>query len=79
MNETGSSQSDANLKALEDFVAGNEDPDRLEAPLNLFNIFEAIRVIRQELRDSDFLAFLPGPRGNRPARTLRPAPQHPSR
>src|SRR3712207_3798178 len=51
-------------KALEDFVVGNEDLERLEALLDRFNIFEAIGVVRQELRHSDFLAYLFDPRGN---------------
>lgn len=32
-------------------------PGRLEALLDRFNILEALGVVRQELRHSDFLAF----------------------
>ena len=50
--------------ALEAFVVNNEDLERLEALLAQFNIFEAIGVVRQELRHSDFLAFLLNPAQN---------------
>lgn len=49
---------------LEDFVVGNRDLERLEALLAEFNIFEAVGAVRQELRHSDFLAFLLDPRAN---------------
>jgi len=52
------------LKALETLVVDNPDLERLEALLDLFNIFEAIGAIRQELRHSDFLAFLLSPQQN---------------
>jgi len=44
-----------------DFVVDNAELDRLEALLDQFNLFEAIGVARQELRHSDFLAFLLDP------------------
>jgi hypothetical protein len=56
-----SGQDDA--KALEALVVDNADLERLEALLDQFNIFEAIGAVRQELRHSDFLAFLLNPRG----------------
>jgi hypothetical protein len=43
---------------LENFVVGNRDLERLERLLNEFSIFEALGAVRQELRHSDFLAFL---------------------
>lgn len=49
---------------LESFVVNNPDLERLEALLAEFNIFEALGAIRQELRHSDFLAFLLDPAGN---------------
>lgn len=49
---------------LEGFVVRNRDLERLEALLAEFNIFEAIGAVRQELRHSDFLAFLLDPRAN---------------
>ncbi len=52
------------MKALEAFLVGNADLERLEALLGRFNIFEAIGVVRQELRHSDLLAFLLDPRGS---------------
>jgi hypothetical protein len=57
------SQADTDLKALEDFLVGNQDLERLEALLDRFNILEALGVVRQELRHSDFLRFLLDPRG----------------
>lgn len=47
--------------ALEAFVVENSDLERLEALLDQFNVFEAIGAVRQELRHSDFLAFLLNP------------------
>src|SRR5216684_247249 len=51
-------------KALETLVVDNLDLERLEALLDQFNIFEAIRAVRQELRHSDFIAFLLDPQEN---------------
>lgn len=48
-------------KLLESFVVGNCELERLEALLSQFNIFEAVGAVRQELRHSDFLAFLLDP------------------
>jgi hypothetical protein len=54
-----------------DFTTANADLEALEADpdlmhlgslLNRFNIFEAIGAVRQELRHSDFLAFLLNPK-----------------
>ena len=49
---------------LESFVVNNPELERLEALLAEFNIFEAVGAVRQELRHSDFLAFLLDPTGN---------------
>lgn len=57
-------EDDLDRKALEDFVIDNEEFVGLEALLDQFNLFEAIGVIRQELRHSDFLAFLLDPQQN---------------
>jgi hypothetical protein len=43
---------------LERFVVDNRDLERLESLLSQFNVFEAVGVVRQELRHSDFLAFM---------------------
>jgi hypothetical protein len=51
-------------QALEAFVVENTDLETLEGLLEQFNIFEALGVVRQELRTSDFLAFLLDPRQN---------------
>ncbi len=58
------SQAELDLKALEDFLVGNRDLERPEALLDRFNILEALGVVRQELRHSDFLAYLMDPRDN---------------
>jgi hypothetical protein len=52
---------DSDLQALERLVVDNPDLERLEALLDQFNIFEAIGAVHQELRHSDFLAFLLNP------------------
>lgn len=44
-------------KLLEDLI-NSDDLKQLETLLAGFNIFEALRAVRQELRHSDFLAFL---------------------
>jgi hypothetical protein len=62
--ENDTSPSHRDRKALQTFLVGNKDLDRLEALLDRFNILEALGVVRQELRHSDFLAFLMDPRGN---------------
>ncbi|MBI3980347.1 MAG: hypothetical protein HY331_19405 [Chloroflexi bacterium] len=49
-------------QALEVLVVDNPDLERLEALLDQFNISEAVGALRQELRHSDFLAFLLNPR-----------------
>lgn len=62
--EVGASQIKEDRKALEAFVRGNYDLEHLESLLYRFNIFEATGFIRQELRHSDFLAFLLNPQGS---------------
>jgi hypothetical protein len=48
-------------KCLEALVVDNADLERLESLANQFNIFEVIGAVRQELRHSDFLAYLLNP------------------
>lgn len=48
-------------QALEALIIDNPELERLEALLGQFNLFEAIGAVRQELRHSDFLAFLLDP------------------
>lgn len=48
-------------QALEALLIDNPDLEQLKALLDQFNIFEAVGVVRQELRHSDFLAFLLDP------------------
>lgn len=51
-------------RALEEFIVNNPELEQLENLLAEFNIFEAIGAVRQELRHSDFLAFLLNPAEN---------------
>jgi len=51
----------SNRQALEAFLLDNPELEQLEALLDEFNIFEAIGAVRQEVRHSDFLAFLLNP------------------
>lgn len=46
---------------LEQFVVDNRELERLEGLLASFNIFEALNIVWQELRHSDFLAYLLNP------------------
>lgn len=49
------------LEALEAFLIENPELERLQLILDEFNFFEAVGVVRQELRHSDFLGFLLDP------------------
>jgi PD-(D/E)XK nuclease superfamily len=60
--QAGATTADSDRAALEDFVIENRELDRLEALLATFNIFDALGVVRHELRHSDFLAFLLDPK-----------------
>lgn len=64
MSEFEANEIELERKALENLVVDNPDLEWLEALLDRFNIFEAIGVVRQELRHSDLLAFLLDPREN---------------
>jgi hypothetical protein len=55
---------DDDLAALEAFVVENAELRELERHIAPFNVFEALGIVRQELRHSDFLAFLLDPRQN---------------
>lgn len=58
--ETAQSDADARA-ALQALIIENPELERLEALLQRFNIFEALGVVRQEIRHSDFLAFVLDP------------------
>jgi hypothetical protein len=60
----GGASFDSDLKALEALIIGNPELEHLEMLLAEFNIFEAVGVVRQELRHSDFLSFLLDPQQN---------------
>jgi hypothetical protein len=52
------------LTLLEALVIDNPELEKLEALLDEFNIFEALGAVRQEVRHSNFLAFLLDPLQN---------------
>ena len=52
------------LNRLQDLVVHNPELERLEGLLDRFNVFEALGAVRQEVRHSEFLAFLLNPRQN---------------
>jgi len=58
---TGSSDETAARAALERFVVENEDLLALEERIGRFNIFDALGVVRAEIRHSNFLAWLLDP------------------
>jgi len=51
-------------RTLEEFVANNDDLERLELLLRKFNLFEALKLVWHEVRHSDFLAYLLDPQQN---------------
>lgn len=55
---------DEDITALEKFLIANPQLEELEALLEEFNIFETLGAVRQELRHSDFLAYLLDPHQN---------------
>jgi len=55
---------DKDISVLETFLIDNPQLEELEALLDEFNIFETLGAVRQELRHSDFLAYLLDPRQN---------------
>jgi hypothetical protein len=58
------SEAPNNDRQLLEALIFDSDLERLETLLAEFNIFEAIGAVRQELRHSDFLAFLLNPNQN---------------
>jgi len=52
------------MNQLQDLLVRNPELEQLESMLDRFNIFEALGAVRQEVRHSDFLAFLLNPRQN---------------
>ena len=52
---------DINVEALKNFIDDNEDLERLEALADRFNMFEALGLVRQEIRHSAFLRWLLDP------------------
>lgn len=59
MSDPGNALSD--LQALERFIVDNDDLLALEARIGRFNIFDALRIDRAEIRHSNFLAWLLDP------------------
>lgn len=52
------------IRALEEFVLNNPDLDKLEEMLDIFNVFEVLKIQKVELKHSDFLAWLFNPYEN---------------
>ena len=52
---------DQMVRALEDFVIENDELTQLETLVGRFNVFDALRIARAELRHSNFLAWLLDP------------------
>ena len=52
------------LHILERFVIDNDDLVELEAAIGRFNIFDALGIVRNEIRHSNFLAWLLDPAGS---------------
>jgi hypothetical protein len=55
------SDTSSDLAALERFVVDNDELLELESRIGRFNIFDALRVDRAEIRHSNFLAWLLNP------------------
>lgn len=62
LNATLSNSEDE--KILQELLINNREFERLEALISEFNLFESIGAVHQELRHSDFLAFLLNPKEN---------------
>lgn len=62
--ESDSSIDTETLSYLQALVIHNTELESLESLLDKFNVFEALGAVRQEVRHSDFLAFLMNPRQN---------------
>lgn len=52
---------DEQVKELEDFIFNNEELEKLESIVDKFNIFSSLGIINQEIRHSNFLAWLLDP------------------
>lgn len=62
MDESGEvSTIESDIQALERFVVENDDLLELEECIGRFNIFDALRIDRAEIRHSNFLAWLIDP------------------
>ena len=59
--ETTGEQGPDPREALEKFVLHNEELAHLEELTGQFNLFEALGLVRQEIRHSNFLAWLMNP------------------
>lgn len=57
----GATETGSDLEALERFVVENDDLFALEEAIGRFNIFDALRIERAEIRHSNFLAWLLSP------------------
>lgn len=57
----GDADPQADLAALERFVVDNDELLQLEERIGRFNIFDALSIVRNEIRHSNFLAWLLDP------------------
>lgn len=62
--ELNDHQDSEEINLLQALLIHNPELEKLESQLDRFNIFEALGAVRQEVRHSDFLAFLLNPRQN---------------
>ena len=60
-NETDSLTEGEAIAALERFIVDNDDLAELEAEVAQFNVFDALRMVNNEIRHSNFLAWLLDP------------------
>jgi hypothetical protein len=61
MSNRSSTPNDEILEALKRFITDNPELERLENLLSAFNLFDALGIGRQELRHSNFFAWLLDP------------------
>lgn len=61
MNENGQIDNKSDIEFLKDFIHENEELEKLESIIDRFNIFRSLNIIDNEIRHSDFLAWLLDP------------------
>jgi len=61
MNENGQIDNKSDIEFLKDFIHENEELEKLESIIDRFNIFRSLNIIDNEIRHSNFLAWLLDP------------------